>query len=132
MRLGVEALAVRAPLRISFECDHAEFREPRHVLHVALLIRVHSSVEHEPVRAFHFVHDVARRNRLFDRERLAFASRRHEAQHHEIGIGVQEHILDELLARQALQIAALARLGLFWRVVSARRKKKEGEQNEVC
>ena len=62
----------------------------------------------QALRAFEFLDDVARRVRLLDRERLVFARRRHEAQHHEIGIRVEEDILDELVGTDAIEVTALA------------------------
>ena len=53
--------------------------------------------------------DVARRLGLLDGERLALARRRHERQHHHVGVGIQEHVLDEFVGAEATQVTARCR-----------------------
>ena len=45
---------------------------------------------------------------LLDGERLALAGRRHEREHHQIGVGVHEHVLHELVRPDAVQVVAVA------------------------
>ncbi len=103
-----EALPVRPELGVGLPRDHAETLEPLHVLEVAGLVRVHAAMEQQAVRAFHALDDLAGRGRLLDRERLLVARRRHEREHHQVGVGVHEDVLDELLRSETAQVAVLA------------------------
>ncbi len=104
-----EAVAVRAPLRIGLPGADAELLgEPRHVLDVPGLVRVHAAVDQQAVIAFHAVHDLPHRVRGLDLERRGVASRRHERQHHHVRVAVEEHVLHEFVCAQAGEVAARA------------------------
>ena len=70
-------------------------------LEVAGLVRIDAAVEQQPVRAVQLLDDARGRRRLLDRQRLALARRRHERQHHQVGVRVEEHVLDELVRPDA-------------------------------
>ncbi len=72
------------------------------------------------LRTFQLLDDVARRGRFLDRQRLVFPGRGNEAQHHEIRVRVEEHILDELIGADAIQIGAFP--GLFGEITLRARK----------
>ena len=95
-----EAGALRPPLRVGLARDDAE-REALHVLDIAGLVGVHAPVQHQALRAFQLLDDVARRRGLLDRERLVLARRGHEGQHHQVGVRIEEDVLDELVGAEA-------------------------------
>ena len=49
---------------------------------------------------------LAHRVRRLDRQRFGIAARRHERQHHHVGIAVEKHVLDEFLGAEAVEITA--------------------------
>ena len=51
----------------------------------------------------HLVDDLAHGVRCLDGERLGIGGGGHERQHHHVGVGVAEHVLDELVRAQALE-----------------------------
>ncbi len=57
------------------------------------------------------VDDAAHRVGRLDRQRLGIAARGHERQHHHVGIAVEEHVLDELLGTEAVEMTARPGLG---------------------
>ena len=107
-----EAAPFRAPLRVGFPRGDVEpFRQPLHVLDIAGLVGVDPSMQVQPVRAFHLLHHGGGRRGFLDGERLVLAGGRHEAEHGEVGVRVQEDVLDELLAAHAAQVVEPGRIG---------------------
>ena len=92
------ALSAGAVLRVGLPRAHAPLlRELVHALEVAGLVRVHAAVQQQPVRALQLVDDAPHRVGRLDRHRLGLARRGHEGQHHQVGVAVHEHVLDEHL-----------------------------------
>jgi hypothetical protein len=73
-------------------------------LEVAILVRVHAAVDQEAPRAFELLDDPRAGGRLFHRQRLARERAGHERQHHAVGVGIEEHVLDELLGPEMLDL----------------------------
>src|SRR5436190_3243550 len=106
-----EALAAWTELRIGLPRAYAPFLlQLVHALDITGLVRVDASVDHQPVRSLHLVDDAAHRVGGLTRHRLVIGARGDERQDHHVGVGVHEHVLDELFRRQAVQVAALAGL----------------------
>ena len=70
---------------------------------------IDAAVQQQPVRAVQPLDDARGGRRLLDRQRLALARRRHERQHHQVGVRVQEDVLHELVGADAVQVVELAR-----------------------
>jgi hypothetical protein len=95
--------AARAPLRVGLERRHLVLLgEHVHRFHVARLVRIDAPVDVHAVSAGHALDDCRGGGRFLDGERLVFARRRHERQHDQVRIRVQEHVLDERVAADAL------------------------------
>ena len=60
------------------------------------------------MRALHPLDQHAHPLGLLERERVALGQLGHEAQHREVGVAVQEHVLDELLRREAVDRIGVA------------------------
>src|SRR5206468_13052212 len=63
------------------------------------------------MRAFHSIDDAPHRVRRLNRERLGIAPRRHERQHHHVGVAVEKYVFDEFFGSEAVEITALAWFG---------------------
>src|SRR5438046_9778036 len=63
------------------------------------------------MRAFHSIDDAPHRIRRLNRERLGIAPRRHERQHHHVGVAVEKYVFDEFFGSEAVEITARARFG---------------------
>ena len=108
-----EAFARRSPLRIRFpRGDLVALGKRIHAFQVALLVRIHASVQQHAMRTLRFLDDARGLGRLLDRQRLALAGRRHERQHDQVGVRIEKDILDEFVRTQALQIAQARARGL--------------------
>ena len=104
-----EALAVGTPLRIGLPGADAVARgQLVHALEVAGLVGVHAAVDEEPVRAVEPFDDARGGRGLLDGERLALARGRHEGKHHQVGVGIEEDVLHELVLADALQVVEAA------------------------
>ncbi len=63
------------------------------------------------MRAFHSIDDAPHRIRRLNRERLGIAPRRHERQHHHVGVAVEKYVFDEFFGSEAVEITARAWFG---------------------
>src|SRR5207237_9164637 len=63
------------------------------------------------MRAFHSIDDAPHRVRCLNRERLGIAPRRHERQHHHVGVAVEKYVFDEFFGSEAVEITARAWFG---------------------
>src|SRR5437899_12954034 len=63
------------------------------------------------MRAFHSIDDAPHRVRRLNRERLGIAPRRHERQHHHVGVAVEKYVFDEFFGSEAVEITARAWFG---------------------
>ncbi len=61
------------------------------------------------MRTVEALDDGGRRRGFGNRQRLAGARRRHEAEHRQVGIGIDEHVANESVRAEALQVVELTR-----------------------
>ena len=100
-----------SPLRVGLpRADAPALLELVHVFDVARLVGIHAPVDHQAVRALQAVDDAPHGVRRFDRERLGVAARRHEREHHHVGVAVEEDVFHEFFGSEAGEMAARARL----------------------
>lgn len=61
-------------------------------------------MQEQPVRGVELLDAAGGGGGFLDGERLALAGGRHEAQHHEVGVGIEENVLDEGVRAEALEV----------------------------
>jgi hypothetical protein len=61
-------------------------------------------VQQQAVAAFEAIDHLARRGRLFDRDGLVGLARRNERQRHQVGVAVEEDVLDEIARPGAVHV----------------------------
>ncbi len=82
--------------------DLPALRELVHPREIAILVGIDAAVDQEAHCSLEFLHDARAGTRLLDRQRLAGERARHERQHHAVGVGIEEHVLYELLGAKVL------------------------------
>ena len=100
-----KSVAVGPPLRIGFpRGDLVPRGQLVHRIDIARRIRIDTSVNVKPVCAVEFLNDTCRGSGFFDRERFIQPCRWNEREHHQVGIRIHEHILDEFVLADTVQI----------------------------
>ena len=106
------AHALRPPLRVALPGGDRVARD--RILHelqrldLRPAVRHHHGMQEQPVGALHPLDQHPHALGLLERERIALGQLRHEGQHGDLGVAVQEHVLDELLGREAVDRIAIA------------------------
>src|SRR5437763_13641454 len=78
---------------------------------MARLIGIHPAMNEQAMRAFHSIDAAPHRIRRLNREQLGIAPRRHERQHHHVGVAVEKYVFDAFFGSEAVEITARARFG---------------------
>src|SRR5207244_5816023 len=65
---------------------------------------IDAAVNQQPARALELLDDPRAGCRFPDRQRLAGEGARNERQHHAVGFGIEEYVLDELRGAQVLEL----------------------------
>ncbi len=119
----VEAASVGSPLGIGLPGrDPMARSELVHAFEVPGLVGIHPPVDQQPMRSLQLLDDARGGLRLLDGERLALAGRRYEGKHHQVGVGVQEDVLHELVRPDAVQIVEVAGPGVRRATAAVRRE----------
>ena len=79
------------------------------------------------MRALHLLDQHAHALRLLERERVVLGQLGHEAQHREVGVAVHEHVLDELIRREAVD-----RIGIAARALREARRGSAPSTGRRC
>ena len=107
------AFAAGAVLGVGLPRAHAPLlRQLVHAFEVAGLVRVDAPVQQQAVRTLQLVDDAPHRVGGLDRHRLGLARGGHEGQHHQVGVAVHEHVLDEHIGALGVALGRIHEMSL--------------------